>query len=126
MTAHVLALAGGIVRLGSMRVKGTTDRGDWSTMPRRLRLAFASLLPITMVIGVGLGSTGQSFGWVLLVSPILGVVWALVFDRRRPWWPPEPTLAVDPIGGSWTRNLMIALALVVVGLLLVVRDTRAL
>jgi hypothetical protein len=42
------------------------------------------------------------------------VVWLLVFDRRRRWWPDESNLPVDPIGRNLRRTVVVLVAGLVV------------
>ena len=55
-------------------MKLTTDMGDWSTLPKRIRLAIVSFLVGTSVVGIaaGIGVLSISAAGVLL--PALGIV----------------------------------------------------
>ena len=86
-------------------VRFTTDMGDWSTIPRRMRLATVALIAGASIVGLmtGIGLLSITAGAVLLA--ISAIVWVLVFDRRRPWWPDEPSLPVDPVGANLAKKL---------------------
>jgi hypothetical protein len=92
-----------------MRV--TTDLGDWTDIPMRVRLALIAI--VVCGIGTGLAVAG---GMIPLVAGALVIVnggllgqWA--FSRRHPWWPPEPSWPVDPVDRNFGRRLVFTLAL---------------
>ena len=100
-------------------VKLTTDMGDWSTLPARIRIALVTGFLAAALVGVlgGLRVVPILVGVALLA--LLGIIWVVVFDRRRSWWGPEPTLDVDPIGKNATRNVVTFAAAGLMAVLLV-------
>jgi len=87
-------------------VKLTTDMGDWSTLPKRIRLAIVSLVVGASVVGIAAGIGVLSITAAAGLLSALGVVFVVVFDRRRAWWPEEPTLKVDPVGANLARKVV--------------------
>jgi heme/copper-type cytochrome/quinol oxidase subunit 2 len=47
-----------------------------------------------------------SFPFAVVLVAAVGIVWEVVFDRRRRWWSEEPSLADDPIGRNASRNIV--------------------
>lgn len=99
-------------------VKLTTDMGDWSTLPKRIRLAIVSLLVGASVVGIAAGLGVLPIAVAVVLLAVLGVMFVLVFDRRRAWWPDEPTLEVDPVGANLGRKIATFAAIGGVGVLL--------
>jgi hypothetical protein len=92
-------------------LKVTTDMGDWSTLPRRIRLAFLAVIVGASVVGIAAGIGLLSITVAAILLAAMGIVWVLVFDRRRPWWPDEPTVAVDPVAANLGRKVAVFAAI---------------
>jgi hypothetical protein len=88
-------------------VRLTTDMGDWSTLPRRIRLAIVSLVVGASVVGIAAGIGVLSITAAAVLLSALGVVFVVFLDRRRAWWPEEPTLAVDPVGANLPQKVVV-------------------
>jgi hypothetical protein len=101
------------------RIKLTTDMGDWSRLPGRVRLAVATLVIGAGLCGAGLGIGRLSVAATLFLAAGFMIAWELLFDRRRRWWPAEPTVPVDPIGCDARRKIGTAFALAMVVVVLV-------
>ena len=102
------------------RVKLTTDKGDWSTIPVRIRLAVVALVGTAGITGLLAGLQVISIATGAVVLGVLGIGFVLMFDRRRPWWPDEPELEVDPIATNAGRKILLFGIAAVAGLLLMV------
>ena len=83
----------------------STDLGDWSTLPRRIRLAVTTLVGSVVIFGLAWGLTGGSLLLGGLIAANLAIPGQWIFTRRRPWWPEEPSWPVDIIDRSFGRRL---------------------
>jgi hypothetical protein len=103
--------------------KVTTDMGDWSTIPQRLRLAFVTVVLVASLVGIAAGTGLLSVPVAVILLTATGLACLFVFDRRRAWWPEEPGVAADPIGRHMRRNVAIlaaaGLGALVLGVILV-------
>lgn len=95
------------------------DIRDWSTLPLRLRLGF--VVEVTVFVGVGLllGAQFVSLGFSAIVLASSLIVFVLVFDSRRAWWPEEPTVPYDPLAANGGRWILFGVVAIVVTLTLV-------
>ena len=70
-------------------MKVTTDLGDWSEVPKRLRWAFLATVALAFVVGLAAVIVGApvSIGLLVAMNVALGLNW--LFTRRRRWWGEE-------------------------------------
>jgi hypothetical protein len=89
------------------------DIRNWATLPWRVRLGgLVELIWVgatAWLLATGLAPAkafiGLSVGLILLV---------VLFDSRRPWWPPEPTVPYDPLAANGHRWIVFACAVILV------------
>ena len=93
------------------RLKVTTDMGDWSTIPLRIRLSVVTLIAGASIVGVASGIGLLSITTAVVLLSAVGIAWVLVFDRRRLWWPGEPGVAVDPVAANLVRKVALFAAI---------------
>jgi hypothetical protein len=86
----------------------TTDMGPWSTLPRRVRVGFSLEMLAAVLAGVSLAAGVTSFATTAILLSGFLIVFVLVFDRRRPWWPVEPGVPVDPLHRGGRRWIVTA------------------
>jgi hypothetical protein len=88
------------------------DLGPWGTIPLRLKLGLAFIVVVAGGLGIATGADILSLAMAGLLLGLSFLAFVLVFDRRRPWWPPEPRLLVDPVGQAAMRNTVTAFAII--------------
>jgi hypothetical protein len=72
---------------GAMKV--TTDLGDWSSVPQRLRWAYLATVGLAFVVGLAAVMIGAPVSIGLLVSMNVGFGLNWLFTRRRSSWGDE-------------------------------------
>jgi len=99
-----------------MEPRNAPDLRDWSRLTSRVRLAatieIGAMVLVSALVIVG----AMTIGVGLSLIGVLLVLLVLVFDSRRPWWPPEPNVHyIDPLAAHAMRWVVVGASLVAVG-----------